>query len=81
MYIVLKQGSHILLVFIDLKLLRKAFDTIDRSIILEKLENYGVRGTNRNKYVNFLCEFSQQLPVIFGVPRAVGLTRYIFSYT
>ena len=56
----LKQGNHVLDIFIDLS---KAFDTIDHSILLVKPENYGVRGTtlkliesnlsDRNQYVNF----------------------------
>ena len=67
--------NYVLGIFFDLS---KAFDTIDHSILLEKLENYGVRGTtlkliesylsDRNQYVNFLGKFSHHLPVIFGVP-------------
>ena len=62
----LKQGNHILGVFIDLS---KAFYTINHSILHEKLENYEVRGNtlkfiesylpNENQYVNFLGEFGK----------------------
>ena len=71
--------------FIDLSI---AYDTIDHSILLEKLENYGVRGTtlrlienylsDRNQYVNFLGEFSHHLPVIFGVPQSSCLGPLLF---
>ena len=81
----LKQGNHVLGIFIDLS---KAFDTIDHSILLEKLKNYGVRGTtlkliesylsDRNQYVNFLGEFSHHLPVIFGVPQGSCLGPLLF---
>ena len=84
----LKQGNHVLGIFIDLS---KVFDTIDHSILLEKLENYGVRGTtlkliesylsDRNQNVNFLGEFSHHLPVIFGVLQGSCLGPLLFSYT
>ena len=62
-------------VFIDL---RKAFDTIDHSKLLNKLHNYGIRGntlelmkcyfSDRKQYVKVLDEESSELDVIYGVP-------------
>ena len=82
----LKQGNHVLGIFIDLS---KAFDTIGHIILLEKLENYGVRGTtikliksylsDRNQYLNLLSEFSHHLPVIFGLPQAGFCTPFVLK--
>jgi hypothetical protein len=72
----MKEGNHVLGIFIDLS---KAFDTIDHNILLEKLECYGIRGnthsllasylSDRKQYVNALGESSDELPVIYGVPQ------------
>ena len=72
----LKKGNHVLGIFIDL---RKAFDTIDHGIFIEKLEHYGVRGSvlllltsylqNRQQCVSVLGETSESLPVIYGAPQ------------
>ena len=62
-------------VFIDLK---KAFDTIDHALLLDKLYHYGIRGMagywlksyllNRKQFVNVNGEKSDQLSVVCGVP-------------
>ena len=74
----LKQGNHVLGIFIDLS---KAFDTIDHVILLEKLNRYGIRGnlhkliesylSDRKQYVSVLGETSETLPVFYGVPKSV----------
>ena len=81
----IKEGSHMLGVFIDLS---KAFDTIDHGILLKKLHNYGIRGiplkliesylTDRNQYVSILGETSDTLPVIYGVPQGSCLGPLLF---
>ena len=81
----LKNKQHILGVFIDLS---KAFDTIEHSILLKKLENYGIRGvahkliasylSGRYQYVKVLEEDSEKLPVIYGGPQGSVLGPLLF---
>ena len=71
--------------FIDL---RKAFDSLDHSKLLNKLYNYGYRGpiihlmtdylTNRWQYVFDIERITEKLPVVTGVPQGSILGPFPF---
>ena len=72
----ISKGKHTIGIFIDLS---KAFDTIDHTKLLAKLENNGIRGTSlnlissylscRKQYTTFMEESSEFAFIDFGVPQ------------
>jgi len=81
----ISKGKHTIGVFIDLS---KAFDTIDHSKLLSKLDNCGIRGnsldlissyiSSRKQFTTFMEESSEFAVIEFGVPQGSVLGPLLF---
>ena len=70
------KGKYCMGLFLDAS---KAFDTVDHTILLDKLDKYGIRGvcknwitsylSNRSKYVSFNSRNFTSSKIICGVPQ------------
>ncbi len=82
---VLNENKFVAAIFMDLS---KAFDSLDRDILLCKLYNYGIRGSmhswfksylsNRNQYVTINDSNSVMQNVEYGVPQGSVLGPLLF---
>ena len=80
-------GKILIGVFLNL---RKAFDTVDHCILLDKLYKYGIRGTpwnwfksyleNRKQYVCYSDTLSATMPITHGVPQGPILGLLFILY-
>lgn len=81
----LSEGRAIVVVFLDLK---RAFETVDRKRMLEKLKSYGIKNSelklfenylyNRKQKVKFKDEMSDEVDVPIGLPQGTALSVILF---
>ena len=81
----IENGDHVVGLFLDFS---KAFDTVDHSILLDKLFHYGVRGialdwfqnylTDRKQFTNFSNAKSEYKNIVCGVPQGSILGPLLF---
>jgi hypothetical protein len=70
---------------------KKAFDTVDHSILLNKMNNYGIRGLIHDWFNSYLSDRSQTTSIgncaseviscSYGVPQGSVIGPLLFSFT
>ena len=79
-------NQHTGLIFLDIK---KAFDTVNHKILIQKLEHYGIRGTTTDFFKSYLSDRKQFVildhtihskiyPINSGVPQGSNLGALLF---
>ena len=86
LYDTIDHNEFAIALFIDYQ---KAFDTVNRNILLRKIEKYGIRGraldlvtsylSNRYQYVKINNSLSSKLPSNIGVPQGTNLSPLLFT--
>ena len=71
------RNEHCASVFLDLS---KAFDTLDHTILLQKLERYGIRGIALEWFRNYLKDRSLVAKITTGPNLTVKLESYKITY-
>ena len=56
----LDEGKFVIVILVDLK---KAFDTVKHDILLDKLEDYGIRGNTLKWFISYLEDRKQFLTI------------------
>lgn len=80
------EGNIVIVIFLDLK---RAFETVDRDILLRKMKEYGIRGkewkwfksylTNRKQKTKFNEITSKEKNIDIGLPQGSGLGPICFT--
>lgn len=79
------KGETVIAVFLDLK---RAFETVDRKRMIDKLKNYGIEGKELKLFENYMADrrqkvkyngdISEELEIPIGLPQGTALSVILF---